>query len=39
MTRESPEIEAVAARRLAADEERITGQAKRRESLWTIARV
>ena len=40
MTRESPEIEALAARRLAADEERITGQAKRRESLsmraaWT----
>jgi hypothetical protein len=33
MTRSTPEIEALAAQRLAADEERITGQARRRESL------
>ena len=33
MTKPSPEIEALAARRLAADEDRITGQAKRRTSL------
>ena len=33
MTKASEEIEALAARRLAADEERITGQARRRESL------
>ena len=32
MTKASPEIEALAAHRLAADEERITGQAKRRQS-------
>src|SRR5262249_48693083 len=33
MTKASAEVEAVAAQRLAADEARITGQAKRRESL------
>jgi sterol desaturase/sphingolipid hydroxylase (fatty acid hydroxylase superfamily) len=33
MTKPSPEIDALAAQRLAADEERITGQARRRESL------
>ena len=33
MTKPSPEIEALAAQRLAADEDRITGQAKRRQSL------
>jgi hypothetical protein len=33
MTRPTPEIEALAAQRLAADEQRITGQARRRESL------
>ena len=40
MTKVDPEIEALAAQRLAADEERIVGQAKRRQSLslgaaWT----
>ncbi|WP_298750818.1 sterol desaturase family protein [uncultured Nocardioides sp.] len=33
MTRVDPRIEAAASRRLAADEDRITGQARRRESL------
>ena len=33
MTKPSPEIEQLAAQRLAADEDRITGQAKRRQSL------
>ncbi len=33
MTKPSPQIEALAAQRLAADEERITGQARRRQSL------
>jgi len=33
MTRTSPEVEQLAAERLAADEERITGQARRRTSL------
>jgi hypothetical protein len=33
MTKSSPEIDALAAQRLAADEDRITGQARRRESL------
>ena len=33
MTKVDPEVEALAAQRLAADEERITGQAKRRQSL------
>ena len=33
MTKPTPEIEALAAQRLAADEDRITGQAKRRQSL------
>ena len=33
MTKPSPDIEALAAERLAADEERITGQARRRQSL------
>ena len=33
MTKPSPEIEALAAQRLAADEDRITGQARRRQSL------
>ena len=33
MTRVDPQIEAAAAQRLTADEERITGQARRRETL------
>ena len=33
MTEPTPDIEALAAQRLAADEDRITGQARRRESL------
>ena len=33
MNKTTPEIEALAAERLAADEERITGQARRRQSL------
>ena len=39
MTKPSPEIEPLAAQRLAADEDRITGQAKRRQSLTLRRRV
>ncbi|QIG45238.1 sterol desaturase family protein [Nocardioides anomalus] len=37
MTQADPQIEALAAQRLAADEERITGQARRRQSLTLSA--